>query len=147
MSEVELYNFRVKQVTKIVDGDTFDCILDLGFDVLLEGRVRMLGIDTPESRTRDLEEKAYGLLAKEWLVDHMKGEDIIVQTVVDNEKGKFGRILGTVIVDGTNINDQMISEGHAVKYHGQSKDDIAQAHLNNRTMLTERGIIPEPIEK
>ena len=147
MGDIELYNFRVKQVTKIVDGDTFDCILDLGFDVLLEGRVRMLGIDTPESRTRDLEEKAYGLLAKEWLVDHMKGEDIIVQTVVDNEKGKFGRILGTVIVDGTNINDQMISEGHAVKYHGQSKDDIAQAHLNNRTMLTERGIIPETIEK
>tara|TARA_B100000925_G_C21796963_1_gene382907 strand:+ start:17 stop:460 length:444 start_codon:yes stop_codon:yes gene_type:complete len=147
MGDIELYNFRVKQVTKIVDGDTFDCILDLGFDVLLEGRVRMLGIDTPESRTRDLEEKAYGLLAKEWLVDHMKGEDIIVQTVVDNEKGKFGRILGTVIVDGTNINDQMISEGHAVKYHGQSKDDIAQAHLNNRTMLTERGIIPEPIER
>ena len=99
MGDIELYNFRVKQVTKIVDGDTFDCILDLGFDVLLEGRVRMLGIDTPESRTRDLEEKAYGLLAKEWLVDHMKGEDIIVQTVVDNEKGKFGRILGTVIVD------------------------------------------------
>ena len=77
----------------------------------------------------------------------MKGEDIIVQTVVDNEKGKFGRILGTVLVDGTNINDQMISEGHAVAYHGQSKDDIEQAHLNNRTMLTERGIIPEPIEK
>jgi len=107
----------------------------------------MLGIDTPESRTRDLEEKAYGLLAKDWLYEHIKGEEIIVQTIVDNEKGKFGRILGTVLVDGTNINAQMITEGHAVAYHGQSKDDIAQAHLNNRTMLTERGIVPEPIEK
>ena len=147
MSEVELYNFRVKEVTKVVDGDTFDCILDLGFDVLLEGRVRMLGIDTPESRTRDLEEKAYGLLAKDWLYKHIKGEEIIVQTVVVNEKGKFGRILGTVLVDGVDINSKMIEEGHAVAYHGQSKDDIEQAHLNNRTMLTERGIVPEPIER
>ena len=147
MSEIELYNFRVKQITKVVDGDTFDCILDLGFDVLLEGRVRMLGIDTPESRTRDLEEKAYGLLAKDWLYENIKGEDIIVQTVVDNEKGKFGRILGTVLVDGEDINAKMIAEGHATAYHGQSKDDIVQAHLNNRVMLTERGVIPEPIEK
>jgi micrococcal nuclease len=107
----------------------------------------MLGIDTPESRTRDLEEKAYGLLAKDWLYEHIKGEEIIVQTVVDNEKGKFGRILGTVLVDGVDINAKMITEGHATAYHGQSKDDIEQAHLNNRAMLTERGIIPEPIEK
>ena len=141
------YNFRVKQITKVVDGDTFDCILDLGFDVLLEGRVRMLGIDTPESRTRDLEEKAYGLLAKDWLYENIKGEEIIVQTVVDNEKGKFGRILGTVLVDGVDINAKMITEGHATAYHGQSKDDIEQAHLNNRAMLTERGIIPESIER
>ena len=128
MSEIELYNFRVKQITKVVDGDTFDCILDLGFDVLLEGRVRMLGIDTPESRTRDLVEKAYGFLAKDWLFENIKGEELIVQTVVD-------------------INAKMITEGHATAYHGQSKDDIEQAHLNNRAMLTERGIIPESIER
>ena len=98
MSEIELYNFRVKQITKVVDGDTFDCILDLGFDVLLEARVRMMGIDTPESRTRDLEEKKFGLLAKEYLIMKLEAEDIIVRTEVDNEKGKFGRILGLSLI-------------------------------------------------
>ena len=139
MSEIELYNFRVKQITKVVDGDTFDCILDLGFDVLLEGRVRMLGIDTPESRTRDLEEKAYGLLAKDWLYEHIKGEEIIVQTVVDNEKGKFGRILGDFLIEGNAVTEQMITEGYAVAYHGQNKDEVEQAHLNNREKLIKEG--------
>ena len=102
----------------------------------------MLNIDSPESRTRNLEEKAYGLLAKDWLCENIKGEDILVQTVLDNEKGKFGRILGTVLVDGVDVNAKMIEEGHAVAYHGQSKDEVAQAHLDNRAMLTERGIVP-----
>ena len=147
MSEVELYNFRVKEVTKVVDGDTFDCILDLGFDVLLEGRVRMLGIDTPESRTRDLEEKAYGLLAKDWLYEHIKGEEIIVQTVVDNEKGKFGRILGTVLVDRVDINSKMIEEGHAVAYFGGSKEEIQDKHMANRKKLIREGLVNVTLEE
>ena len=90
------FAYRVKSIKKIIDGDTFDCILDLGFDVLLEARVRMAGIDTPESRTRDLTEKKFGLASKEYLVEKINNaEDIIVRTELDNEKGKFGRILGT----------------------------------------------------
>lgn len=133
------YSYRVKSIKKIIDGDTFDCILDLGFDVLLEARVRMMGIDTPESRTRDLEEKKFGLLAKEYLIMKLEAEDLIVTTEVDNEKGKFGRILGWVWADGVNINQQMIDENMAVAYHGQSKDDIEQAHLDNRKILQEQG--------
>ena len=133
------YSYRVKSIKKVIDGDTFDCIIDLGFDVLLEARVRMMGIDTPESRTRDLEEKKFGLLAKEYLIMKLEAEDIIVRTEVDNEKGKFGRILGWVWADDVNINQQMIDENMAVAYHGQSKDDIEQAHLNNRKILQEQG--------
>jgi len=133
------YSYRVKSIKKIIDGDTFDCIMDLGFDVLLEARVRMMGIDTPESRTRDLEEKKFGLLAKEYLTEKLATEDLIVTTEVDNEKGKFGRILGWVWANGVNVNKQMIDENMAVAYHGQSKDDIEQAHLNNRAILQEQG--------
>ena len=133
------YSYRVKSIKKIIDGDTFDCIMDLGFDVLLEARVRMMGIDTPESRTRDLEEKKFGLLAKEYLTEKLAKEDSIVTTEVDNEKGKFGRILGWVWADGINVNKQMIDENMAVAYHGQSKDDIEQAHLDNRKILQEQG--------
>ena len=135
------YSYRAISIKKIIDGDTFDCIMDLGFDVLLEARVRMMGIDTPESRTRDLEEKKFGLLAKEYLTEKLATEDIIVTTEVDNEKGKFGRILGWVWADGVNVNQNMIDENMAVAYHGQSKDDIEQAHLNNRTILQEQGKI------
>ena len=139
MSEPSTFNYRVKSIVKIIDGDTFDCILDLGFDVLLEARVRMMGIDTPESRTSDAEEKVYGLLAKEWLKKHIDS-DIIISTHVDNEKGKFGRILGTVWKDGVNINEQMITEGHAVAYFGQNKDDVQTQHMANRQLLKEKGI-------
>ena len=138
--ETESYNIRT--ITRIIDGDTFDCILDLGFDVLLEARVRMMGIDTPESRTRDLEEKKYGLLAKEWLKEKIgHAEDVTVRTQVDNEKGKFGRILGQVWVGDQNINKQMIEEGYAVAYWGQSKDDVQDEHMKNRQMLQEKGIV------
>ena len=107
--------------------------------MLLEARVRMMGIDTPESRTRDLEEKKFGLLAKEYLIMKLEAEDLIVTTEVDIVKGKFGRILGWVWADDVNINQQMIDENMAVAYHGQSKDDIEQAHLNNRKILQEQG--------
>jgi endonuclease YncB( thermonuclease family) len=79
------------------------------------------------------------LLAKEWLKKHVD-DSIIISTHVDNEKGKFGRILGTVWKDGNNINEQMITEGHAVSYHGQNKDDVQAAHMANRQLLKEKGI-------
>ena len=138
MTQPEAYNYRVKSIVKIIDGDTFDCILDLGFDVLLEARVRMMGIDTPESRTRDQEEKKFGLLAKEWLKKNLHGE-ILIQTQVDNEKGKFGRILGTVWAEGKNLNQTMIQEHMAVAYFGQSKDDVEGEHMRNRQILIEQG--------
>lgn len=140
--KVTPFAYRVKSIKKIIDGDTFDCVLDLGFDVLLEARVRMAGIDTPESRTRDKVEKKFGLASKAYLVDKIKNaEDIIVRTELDNEKGKFGRILGTVYLDGVNINQQMINESYAVGYHGQSKDDIEAQHIANRTVLIEAGVV------
>lgn len=140
--KVTPFAYRVKSIKKIIDGDTFDCVLDLGFDVLLEARVRMAGIDTPESRTRDKVEKKFGLASKAYLVDKIKNaEDIIVRTELDNEKGKFGRILGTVYLDGVNINQQMINESYAVGYHGQSKDDIEAKHIANRTVLIEAGVV------
>lgn len=140
MTQPSPYSYRVKSIVKIIDGDTFDCILDLGFDVLLEARVRMAGIDTPESRTRDLEEKKFGLLAKEWLIAHLN-DDIIISTELDNEKGKFGRVLGTVWAEGTNINEKMIEEHMAVRYHGQAKSDVEVEHMKNRQILTEQGKI------
>ena len=134
-----MYEYRVK-VNKVVDGDTVDVDIDLGFGIVIKDeRVRIMGIDTPESRTRDLEEKKFGLLAKEYLTEKLNTEDIIVTTEVDNEKGKFGRILGWVWCNGVNINNQMIDEHMAVAYHGQSKDDIEQQHLANRTILQEQG--------
>ena len=140
MTQPSPYSYRVKSIVKIIDGDTFDCIMDLGFDLLLEARVRMAGIDTPESRTRDLEEKKFGLLAKEWLISHLN-DDIIISTELDNEKGKFGRVLGTVWAEGTNINEKMIEEHMAVRYHGQAKSDVEAEHMKNRQILTEQGKI------
>ena len=122
---------------KVVDGDTIDVDIDLGFSVILaKQRIRLYGIDTPESRTRDLEEKFYGKLSAQFLKDRCKkGSYITLRTHLD-KKGKFGRILGELIVDGKNLNTQMIKEHLAVKYFGQSKDDIESAHIKNRRKLT-----------
>ena len=136
MSAPSPYSYRVKNIVKIIDGDTFDCILDLGFDVLLEARVRMMGIDTPESRTRDLGEKKYGLMSKDYLKEALKNaEKIVIKTHKGEETGKFGRILGEIFCDGVNINQQMSDVGYAVAYYGQSKDDIEEEHLKNRKIL------------
>jgi micrococcal nuclease len=135
-----MYEYRVK-ILKVVDGDTVDVDIDLGFGVWLRGeRVRLYGIDTPESRTRDKEEKIYGLAAKQFLKDKLRG-DITLRTYKDG-KGKFGRILGEfwikdaeghpVFESVTNINQLMVEEYHAAPYHGQSKEEIAEWHLENR---------------
>jgi micrococcal nuclease len=135
-----MYEYRVK-ILKVVDGDTVDVDIDLGFGVWLRGeRVRLYGIDTPESRTRDKEEKIYGLAAKQFLKNKLRG-DVTLRTYKDG-KGKFGRILGEfwikdaeghpVFESVTNINQLMVEEYHAAPYHGQSKEEIAEWHLENR---------------
>lgn len=132
-----MYEYRTK-VVRVVDGDTVDVDIDLGFGVWLrKERVRLLGIDTPESRTRDKIEKRYGLAAKAFLKKSL-GTTPILKTTKDG-KGKFGRILGEFMVEfpeGTvNINELLVDNHHAVAYHGQSKDEIAEQHLVNRELV------------
>jgi len=134
-----MYEYRVK-VVKIVDGDTVDVDIDLGFGVWLKKeRIRMFGIDTPESRTRDLDEKKYGLMAKDYITRLLDDEGGIVLKTHKDAEGKYGRILGelwrTTDFADTSINDLMIKNHHAVSYHGQSKDDIAEQHIVNRGLV------------
>ena len=107
------------KVLRVVDGDTIDVNIDLGFNIWHSGRVRMAGIDTPESRTRNLEEKKLGLASKARLKELLKGQKVSIQCT--KEKGKFGRILADVMVGDTNINKQLIDEGHAREYQGGKK--------------------------
>jgi len=134
-----MYKYRV-EVTRVVDGDTVDVDIDLGFGMCYKKqRVRLMGIDTPESRTRDLEEKFYGKQSKKFLSSVLKGK---VVTLLSHDKGKFGRIIGELFVEGDDmsVNQLMIRENHAVPYFGQSKDDTVQGHLWNRAALKEKGI-------
>ena len=141
-----MYEYGCK-VTRVVDGDTIDVDLDLGFDIIYKCRVRLYGIDTPESRTRDKDEKARGKLAAKFLQDAISnGNHVILQTQLKDSKGKFGRVLASVIVDEIDINQQMIENYMAVKYKGQSKQDIKLEHLNNRAKLIELGVY-KPDEK
>tara|TARA_R100000329_G_C7488660_1_gene172137 strand:+ start:100 stop:456 length:357 start_codon:yes stop_codon:yes gene_type:complete len=115
-----MFEYRA-EVKRVVDGDTIDVVLDLGFGILYKSRVRFLGVNTPESRTRDLEEKERGLAAKDfvtnWLI-HETDMSPIIETQLD-KKGKFGRILGVIKNDdGVRLNDVLIEEGHAVAYDG-----------------------------
>jgi micrococcal nuclease len=134
-----MYEYRCK-VVKIVDGDTVDVDIDLGFGVWLKKeRIRMFGIDTPESRTRDLDEKKYGLMAKDYITKLLDDEGGIVLKTRKDAEGKYGRILGelwrTTDFADTSINDLMIKNHHAVSYHGQSKEDIAEQHIKNRDLV------------
>ena len=140
-----MYEYKCK-VTRVVDGDTVDVIIDLGFDISYSSRVRLFGIDTPESRTRDIDEKARGLISKDFLKSYLDKGGVVIRTRKD-KKGKFGRILGEMVVEDININELMIKEHHAVKYHGQSKDDIEAEHLVNRQTLIDKGLFdPSPYE-
>ena len=136
-------------VTRVVDGDTIDVIIDLGFSILHKCRVRLYGIDTPESRTRNKDEKVRGKLAGKYLKDAIdNGDTIVLQTKMKDSKGKFGRVLANVVVDDININQQMIINHLAVRYHGQSKVDIENEHLINRDKLIELGKFdPETVGK
>ena len=131
------------KVLKIVDGDTVDVDINLGFGIVLtDERVRIMGIDTPESRTADKVEKVFGLAAKNRLKE-LLGEDAILITHEDKNgedmKGKFGRVLGDFRVGGKTVTEILIEEGHAVAYHGQSKDDVQDAHMANRQRLIAEG--------
>ena len=145
-----MYEYRAT-IVKIIDGDTVDVDIDLGFNVVLrDERVRIAGIDTPESRTRDLEEKKFGLAAKA-RVKELLGKTCTLKTQINKSgedmKGKFGRILGDFnVYDSTTdswklLTSILISEGHAVPYHGQNKEDIQTAHLANRVKLLEDGVV------
>ena len=137
-----MYEYRCK-VLKVVDGDTVDVDIDLGFGMVYKKqRVRMMGIDTPESRTRDLEEKFYGKQSKAHLETILAEGDIQLQS---HDKGKFGRILGELFVGSStySVNQQMIDEYHAVPYFGQSKEDTELGHQMNKAALNEQGIIYE----
>ena len=136
-----MYEYRCK-IVRVVDGDTVDVDIDLGFGVWMhKERIRLHGIDTPESRTRDLEEKKYGLLAKEQVKFFLPEGTMQTLVTVKDKAGEFGRILGKFkIFDSKNdcettINDWMIQEHHAAPYMGQSKDQIAQIHLDNRSKV------------
>lgn len=136
-----MYEYPVK-IIKVIDGDTVDVDIDLGFGIWLRGeRVRLYGIDTPESRTRDKVEKRYGLYAKNYLKSRL-GKTSTLRTQKDG-KGKFGRILGEFIIYDAetdayrSVNQMMIEKHIAVEYHGQSKEDIEDAHLKNREFLGE----------
>ena len=145
MSELKVNHYDVV-LLKSVDGDTVDVDIDLGFGVWLRNeRVRIMGIDTPESRTSDKVEKKFGLAAKARLKE-LLGATPILKTQVgkggEDMKGKFGRILGDFrAADGRLVTDIMIEEGHCVAYFGGSKEEIAMKHLANREKLLREGIV------
>ena len=127
-SRKSCYNFRVTEIVKVVDGDTIDVLIDLGFDLYKKERVRIAGVDTPEKRTRDLEEKALGLDATYWmkkqLEDTIAGdEELIIRTELKGGTGKYGRLLGWLYVGDADVslNEQMITEGYAWAYDGGTK--------------------------
>jgi micrococcal nuclease len=139
-----MYEYKCK-ILRVVDGDTVDIDIDLGFGVWLKKeRVRMMGIDTPESRTRDKEEKKFGLAAKDFVKSKMPvGSVQILKTEIDrsgeDKKGKFGRILGDFLFDDERLTDMMVAEGHAVAYFGGSKEEIQMKHMANREKLLREG--------
>ena len=134
-----MYEYGCK-VERVVDGDTIDVVLDLGFDIFHKCRVRLYGIDTPESRTRDLDEKARGKMAGSFLKESIDaGDKVVIQTKLKDSKGKYGRVLGDVVVDNVNINQLMVDKHLAVKYFGQSKQEIEEEHLKNRQILIDNG--------
>ena len=139
-------------ILRIVDGDTVDVDIDLGFGVWMhKERVRMMGIDTPESRTRDKVEKAFGLASKERLKELLPtGSTQVLKTEIDrsgeDSRGKFGRVLGDFLTDDERrCTAILVEEGHAVAYFGGSKDDVDAQHMANRTRLLENGTMTQAV--
>ena len=128
-SRKSCYNFRVTEIVKVLDGDTIDVLIDLGFDLFKKERVRIAGVDTPEKRTRDLEEKALGIDATNWLKDKLEGaidgdDELTIRTELVGGVGKYGRLLGWLYIgDATvSLNEKMIDEGYAWAYDGGKKN-------------------------
>jgi micrococcal nuclease len=140
-----MYEYKCT-IDRVVDGDTVDATLDLGFSVLYKSRVRLFGIDTPESRTRNKDEKARGKLAAKFLSDAIdKADTVVIRTELRDSRGKFGRVLGTIVCDGIDINNNMVENFMAAKYFGQNKTAIEAVHQSNRTKLIELGLF-KPVE-
>ena len=141
-SRKSCYNFRVTEITKVLDGDTIDVTIDLGFDLFKKERVRIAGVDTPEKRTRNLEEKALGVDATNWLKEKLEStlagdDELTIRTELVGGVGKYGRLLGWLYVGESvvSLNEQMITEGYAHAYDGGTKDmnlealrEIRRAH-------------------
>tara|TARA_E500000178_G_scaffold284638_1_gene285947 strand:+ start:51 stop:521 length:471 start_codon:yes stop_codon:yes gene_type:complete len=143
-----MYEYKCK-VLRVVDGDTVDIDIDLGFGIWMHReRVRIMGIDTPESRTRNKVEKTFGLASKARLkellpigsIQHLKTE---IDKSGEDKKGKFGRILGDFLIDEKRVTDILVEEGHAVAYFGGSKEEIAMKHLANREKLLREGVVSQ----
>ena len=138
------YNFRVVEINKVLDGDTIDVTIDLGFDLFKKERVRVAGVDTPEKRTRDLEEKALGIDATNWLKEKLEGavagdDDLVIRTELVGGVGKYGRLLGWLYIGDAelSLNEQMITEGYAWAYDGGTKQkDFEELREIRRTFGT-----------
>ena len=148
-----MYEYRCK-VIKVIDGDTVDVDIDLGLDILLrDERVRIMGLDTPESRTRDKVEKKFGLASKARLKELIGGKSgPILKTQINKKgedmRGKFGRILGDFVTeDGRMVTDILVEEGHAVAYFGGSKEEIQDKHMANRKKLIREGLVDVSLEE
>jgi len=133
-----MYEYRCI-IVEVVDGDTIEVDIDLGFGVWMRGeRIRFDGVDTPESRTLDPEEKKFGLLAKKFVEDMLPvGKEAVLLS--KQFRGKFGRILGDIKVDGKILTEELIANHLAVPYHGENKNLVASAHQANRKILIEQG--------
>jgi micrococcal nuclease len=131
-----MYEYNCK-VVRIIDGDTVDVDIDLGFDVwLMKQRIRLFGVDTPESRTRDMVEKKFGIMAKNFVKGRLPVASMqVLRTRLDDSRGKFGRILGEFVMEDTTLNQLLIISNNGVPYFGQSKEEIEDAHLENRKKL------------
>lgn len=137
-----MYQYKAK-ILKVVDGDTVEIDLDLGFNIVLANqKVRLVGVDTPESRTTNAEEKPRGLLSKKKLAEKLPvGSWVTIETQrSDNNDDKFGRILGIFILDdGTRVNQWLIDNNYAVGYMGENKELVQEAHQKNKQILIQRG--------
>ena len=146
-SRKSCYNFRVTEINKVLDGDTIDVTIDLGFELYKKERVRIAGVDTPEKRTRNLEEKALGIDATNWLKEKLEGaingdDDLVIRTELEGGVGKYGRLLGWLYIgDGTvSLNEEMIGEGYAHPYDGGTKNMDLEAL---RVIRRSRGTLTE----
>ena len=124
MSLKDPYIYRIKQILRVIDGDTIDADIDLGFDISFSKRIRLAGVDTPESRTSDANEKKYGLESKEWLKHKVENaKNILIKTELPDSTEKYGRIIGHLFINDqeTSLNNQMVTEGYAWEYSGGTK--------------------------